>query len=580
MDEMMRRVRASLSTLVLMTGMLSGQMNVAFAHDPGRAGDGTGTAGCGRCHGGGTAGTMVEFGGVPTSVAANSVNTFTLTISGGPASVAGLSVTASSGALATMEGDATIRSGELVHTAAAAMTGGSKVYTFTWTAPATAATVMLTGAGVSGDGDGSDSGDGEAKTSISVSVTADNTVVPSISGPTTGTVGASVTFDSSSSTGDIATRNWNFGDSGSPTGVDATGVTASHTYATAGTYTVTLTLIDGQGASTSTTQDITISEVGTHLPPVANAGGPYAGMVGTAVTFDGSASTVDSGLMANYSWNFGDGTAAGTGATPSHTYTMAGSYTVTLTVTDDDPSPLSSTVTTTAVIVDETTPSPSTGQQLYDDNCASCHGAGGIGGADGDVVGASAGAISSAIRSEREMRFLRGVLSADQIAEIANYLQPSVEPSAGEQLYIDNCESCHGAGGVGGPDGDVAGESADDIAEAILEVPEMNSLSVLTEEEIAAIAEYLNGGACASGGSDDDDDDDRSIRRPRSSTSPLDDDDEDDDDDDDDGGSCAGIGTSSNAATKKNAAASVATGAFDLLTLAGIGLLWGRRRKK
>ena len=35
-----------------------------------------------------------------------------------------------------------------------------------------------------------------------------------------------------------------------------------------------------------------------------------------------------------YSWNWGDGTALSTGASPSHTYATPGTYTITLTATD------------------------------------------------------------------------------------------------------------------------------------------------------------------------------------------------------------------------------------------------------
>jgi PKD repeat protein len=51
--------------------------------------------------------------------------------------------------------------------------------------------------------------------------------------------------------------------------------------------------------------------------------------------FDASASTDPDGTIAGYSWDFGDGSAAGNGESPNHTYTTPGTYTVKLTVTDD-----------------------------------------------------------------------------------------------------------------------------------------------------------------------------------------------------------------------------------------------------
>jgi hypothetical protein len=68
--------------------------------------------------------------------------------------------------------------------------------------------------------------------------------------------------------------------------------------------------------------------------PEANAGGPYAGYVNQAITFDGSGSTAALGrTISSYSWNFGDGI-TGTGEKPVHTYSVDGEFTVTLTVTD------------------------------------------------------------------------------------------------------------------------------------------------------------------------------------------------------------------------------------------------------
>ena len=82
-------------------------------------------------------------------------------------------------------------------------------------------------------------------------------------------------------------------------------------------------------------------------PPVANAGGPYTGYIGSPISFNASESSDPRGEMLSYAWNFGDGT-AGYGVTPGHTYTAAGDYTVSVTVTDN--SSLSSTATTTASI--------------------------------------------------------------------------------------------------------------------------------------------------------------------------------------------------------------------------------------
>lgn len=81
-------------------------------------------------------------------------------------------------------------------------------------------------------------------------------------------------------------------------------------------------------------------------PPIANAGGPYAGNEGTAIAFDGSGSSNPAGAALQFAWDFGDGTTA-TGATPSHTYADNGSYTVTLTVSDGSSS---STATASATI--------------------------------------------------------------------------------------------------------------------------------------------------------------------------------------------------------------------------------------
>jgi PKD repeat protein len=167
--------------------------------------------------------------------------------------------------------------------------------------------------------------------------------VPFAGGPYTGITGQPVTFSavgSSDPAGLALTYAWQFGDSGT-----GSGISPVHSYATAGKYTVTVTATNSGGVSASATSTATITDPA--KPPVANAGGPYTGVAGTAVSFSGAGSSDPKGETLTYSWNFGDGN-SGTGVAPTHTYTSAGTYSVALTVTNTDN--LSSTATASAVV--------------------------------------------------------------------------------------------------------------------------------------------------------------------------------------------------------------------------------------
>jgi chitodextrinase len=140
-----------------------------------------------------------------------------------------------------------------------------------------------------------------------------------------------LTFNGSGSSdadGTIVSYSWNFGD-GSAT---ASGVSVTHAFAHAGLYTVVLTVIDNNGASTNDTAAANITDV----PPVANAGPDQSAQAGIALSFNGSGSSDADGTITAYSWNFGDGSATASGVTASHTYSTAGTYSVTLTVTDNN----------------------------------------------------------------------------------------------------------------------------------------------------------------------------------------------------------------------------------------------------
>ena len=137
--------------------------------------------------------------------------------------------------------------------------------------------------------------------------------------PTSGLIPLPVSF-SDASTGAITAWSWDFGD-----GATSTLQNPSHTYGTAGIYSVSLT-VTGPGGSDTLVQSNLITASDT---VVANfSGSPTSGVAPLTVSF-ADAST---GGPTGWSWSFGDG-ATSTQQNPSHVYASVGTYSVSLTVT-------------------------------------------------------------------------------------------------------------------------------------------------------------------------------------------------------------------------------------------------------
>jgi PKD repeat protein len=153
------------------------------------------------------------------------------------------------------------------------------------------------------------------------------------SSPSSPATGQSVSFDgsaSSDSDGTVTSYSWTFGD-----GTTGSGAKPTHSYATAASYTVKLTVTDNDGATGSVTHTITVGG-SSNVPPSASfTFTPGSPTTGQSVALDGTGSNDPDGSVTGYAWNFGDG-ATGSGETTSHVYANAGTYTVTLTVTDND----------------------------------------------------------------------------------------------------------------------------------------------------------------------------------------------------------------------------------------------------
>jgi PKD repeat protein len=195
-----------------------------------------------------------------------------------------------------------------------------------------------------------------APASVTITFSPGSGLVAGAGAAATGKEGTAVTFAGSASGGTTPyAYAWDFGDGTTATGT----LTPAHTYDAEGKYTVTLTVTDALGHTSTSKTSATIAEV---PPTAAITGAPATGHSpeGTAVTLgstvtDPSAADTKAGFT--YAWAVtkdGSAFASGTGAGLTFTPDDTGTYVVTLTAADKDGN--QSAPVTTTITADDVAP--------------------------------------------------------------------------------------------------------------------------------------------------------------------------------------------------------------------------------
>jgi len=151
--------------------------------------------------------------------------------------------------------------------------------------------------------------------------------------PSNPSTGIWVQFNASSSfdpDGSVVSYSWNFDDGGTEIGS-----LVWHRFLAGGSYNVTLTVVDDDGASSSTSSIVQVGATNA-APNAAFVFSPTSPAIGEWIRFDGTSSSDSDGTIVSYQWTFSDGSPPELGNITYHQFSAAGSYLATLTVTDDD----------------------------------------------------------------------------------------------------------------------------------------------------------------------------------------------------------------------------------------------------
>jgi YD repeat-containing protein len=150
--------------------------------------------------------------------------------------------------------------------------------------------------------------------------------------------GSSISFNASASSdpdGTISKYEWDFDGNGTYD-ASTSSSTTTRAMATAGNFSVVLRVTDNNGGTATTTRAVTVTN---RAPTASFTATPNPVPTGTAVAFNGAASSDPDGTIAKYEWDLdGNGsyeTSTGATATTSKAFATSGSVTVGLRVTDN-----------------------------------------------------------------------------------------------------------------------------------------------------------------------------------------------------------------------------------------------------
>jgi PKD repeat protein len=167
--------------------------------------------------------------------------------------------------------------------------------------------------------------------------------------PTNPGLNDTVFFNGSATTIANPSFSWDFGD-----GSNGSGVTTTHQYSRAGTYSVVMTVRNDLGQTGSSTASVTVAATSSQLVAdfIFSPTNPTISTNTNSVRFD---ATDSSASAVEWKWDYGDGS-TDSGQKTSHTFSRPGNWVVRLTVSDS--SGRTATVTKTVTVLAVPPPPP------------------------------------------------------------------------------------------------------------------------------------------------------------------------------------------------------------------------------